>query len=47
MVSVFQTITKRCLTLTGMFQNDGRRFLNITNRKLLYAEVTTILHVVH
>ena len=48
MLGVFQTITiKPCLSLTAMFQNDGWRFLNISNRKLLYADVTTILHVVH
>ena len=48
MLGVFQTITKTCLSLTAMFQNDGGRFLkNITNRKLLIADVITILHVVH
>ena len=46
-LGVFQTITKTWLSLTAMFQNDGGRFLNITNCKLLYAAVTTILHVVH
>ena len=38
---------KMCLSLTAMFQNDGGRFLNTTNCKLLYTDVTTILHVVH
>ena len=48
MLGVFQTITKKCLSLTAMFQNDGGGFLNITNHKLLYADViTTILHAVH
>ena len=28
-----------------MFQNDGGRFLNITNRKFLYTDITTIFHV--
>ena len=46
MLAIFQTSAKTCLSLTAMFQNDGGRFLNITNRKLLYADVTTILHVV-
>ena len=26
-----------------MFQNDGGKFLNITNRKLLYADVSSLL----
>ena len=47
MLGVFQTITKTCLSLTAMLQNDGGRFLTITNHKLLYADITTILHVVH
>ena len=34
------------LSSTAMFQNDRGRFLNITNRKLLYADVI-ILDVVH
>ena len=38
---------KTCLSLTAMFQNDGGRFSNITNRKLFYTVVTTILQVVH
>ena len=46
MLGIFQTITKKCLSFK-MFQNDGGRFLDITNRKLRYAEVTKILDVVH
>ena len=47
MLGVFQTSAKTCLSLTAMFQNDEGRFLNITNCKLLYTDVTTILDVVH
>ena len=35
------------LTFIAMFQNDGERILNMTNGKLLYTDVTTILHAVH
>ena len=47
MLGVFQTLIKKGLSLTAMFHNDGGRFLNIRNRKLLYTDVTAILHVVN
>ena len=42
----FQTSIKTCLSLTAIFQNDGGSFMNITNHKLLYTDVTTIPHAV-
>ena len=44
MLGVFQTVTKNvCISLTAMF----KKFLNITNRKILHVDVTAIHHVGH
>ena len=40
MLGVFQTITKNVLIFKSyVSKNDGGRFLNIPNRKLLYTDL--------